>query len=239
MPGRLRGFRGSLLCFCLVGSSPALLAVPASAQALLRIDPDEAPVTVLPFFVRLGAGVVGYNTSGSGSAHGAPIPEARVAFDSHAVATVEAGWRLSPEWSVSLLGGMPPTVSLQGQGAFEKLHELRKVTYGSVMAGVQYHPFGQGRIDPYIGGGLDYTFVFSTRGGSLSDLRINDSFGGVLQAGTDIRLTERLSLYLDIRKIWLSLEGKALRPTAAGPLPVRVDVQPNPILATIGLSYRF
>lgn len=212
----------------------------AKAQDATPLAPELGRAEVFPYFVRLGAGVVDYRTTGRATLRGAPIEDARVAFNTHAVAIAEAGWRVSPQWSLSLLAGFPPTVSLKGEHALEDLHTLRKVTYGSVMLGAQFHPFGQGGwIDPYVGGGLDYTFIFGTRSGSLRDLRIADSFGPVLQAGVDIRLTERLSLYVDVRKIWLSFDGKGLAPTTRGIQPVRVHVQPDPVLTTIGLSYRF
>jgi outer membrane protein len=243
MAARLRRFAGQLLRLCLANGLFVFVASPVAAQDLSRTGPsagpDTSPAVTLPFFVRLGAGSVSYNTSGTATTHGDRIADARVAFDRHAVGTIEGGWRVSPEWSLSVLGGIPPTVSLQGQGAFERLGELRKVTYGSVLAGVQYHPFGPGRVDPYIGGGLGYSFVFQTRGGSLSELRIADSFGTVLQVGADVRLTDRLSLYVDARKIWLSFDAKGVAPTASGPSPVHVEVQPNPVVGTIGLSYRF
>jgi outer membrane protein len=244
MPAQFRRLTGRSYRCCLAGGVAWLLAAGSAASQTPQPDPRPAqpgfaPAEVFPYFVRLGAGVVDYRTSGSASTRGNAIDNARVAFNSHAVATAEAGWRFSPLWSMSLLAGIPPTVSLQGEGALERLGVLRKVTYGSVIAGLQFHPFGQGWIDPYVGGGLDYTFVFRTRGGSLPDLRIADSFGPVLQAGVDLRLTERLSLYLDARKIWLSFDGKGMAPTSHGLAPVRVEVQPNPVVTTVGLSFRF
>jgi outer membrane protein len=217
---------------------------PAVSQQLPPSGPgpglaDLPRMEEAPFFIRLGAGYAGYRTSGSATSGGARIDDARVAFGGHAVGTVEAGWRVSPNWSLSVLSGLPPTVSLKGHGAFEDFQELRKVTYGSVMAGVQFHPLGHGWIDPYIGGGVDYTFIFRTYGGSLSELRVADSFGPILQAGADIRLTERLSLYADVRKIWLSFDAKGVAPSPSGLFPVRVEVHPNPIVATIGISYHF
>jgi len=228
------GFHLSIPARCWPALGLALLvAGPALAQDA------AAPESEPSFFVRLGAGAIGYRTSGRVTAHGNAVPDAHVAFGSHGVATAELGWRLAPQWSLSLLGGVPPTVPLQGEGALERLHTLRKVTYGSALAGVQFHPFGPGWIDPYVGGGIGYAFTLRTRGGSLSELNIADSFGTVLQAGADIRLTERLSLYVDVRKIWLSFDAKGVSPSAAGPQAVRVHVTPDPVLGTIGLSYRF
>ncbi|WP_157985947.1 OmpW/AlkL family protein [Teichococcus vastitatis] len=217
---------------------------PAAASESVALRPAQIPTSVTdvdeaPFSIRLGLGFADYQTSGSASSNGVSIPDASVAFGRHAVGSIEAGWRFAPNWSLSVLSGVPPTVSLKGEGAFAELGKLREVTYGSVMAGLQYHPFGRSWIDPYIGVGLDYTFIFGTSGGSMSELRVADNFGPILQAGAEFKLTDRFSFYADVRKIWLSFDAKGVAPTGAGPLPVSVEVHPNPLVATFGISYHF
>lgn len=207
--------------------------VPASA---VRFPPVEVS---RPFFVRLGYGYASYQTSGRASILGTPVANARVAFGGESLGLIEGGWRFAPSWSVSVLSGLPPTASLYGRGAFAGYGLLRRVSYGAVVAGVQYHPFVLGRLNPYVGVGLNYTFIRSTHGGSMSELRVADSFGPVLQAGVEMRLTERLSLYADVRKVWLSFDAKGTVPSPVGPLPVRVRVEPDPLTASFGLSYRF
>ncbi|MFC3126076.1 OmpW family protein [Pseudoroseomonas globiformis] len=176
-----------------------------------------------------------YRTTGRASVAGQPVPGARVALGDVSFAALELGWRIAPDWSVSFAGGLPPTVALHGRGDFAPQGVLRKVTYGSVMLGAQYHPLSFGRFEPFVGGGLSYTFFLRTRGGSMSELDIADNFGPFLQAGGQFRITDDLSAFVDARKTWLSFDAKGM----AGPVPVRVTVDPDPVSVMLGLSYRF
>jgi outer membrane protein len=92
-----------------------------------------------------------------------------------------------------------------------------------------------GRFEPFLGAGLNYTAIFRTRGGSLSELRVADNAGPYLQAGGQYRVTDNLSAFLDARKTWLSFDAKGV----AGGNPVRVSIDPDPVSVTLGLSYRF
>ncbi|WP_309228731.1 OmpW family outer membrane protein [Roseomonas sp. KE2513] len=160
---------------------------------------------------------------------------ARVALGDVSFAAAELGWRFAPDWSVSVLGGLPPTVALYGRGDFAGQGLLRKVTYGAVMAGVQYHPFTLGRFEPFLGAGLNYTAIFRTRAGALSELRVADNAGPYVQVGGQLHFTSSLSAFVDVRKTWLSFDSKGV---AAG-APIRVSIDPDPVSATLGLSYRF
>lgn len=230
-------------------SSRPLRWIPGLALAVLPLAGPRAetpPATDIaverPYFLRLGYGAVSYRTSREpATVAGFDLPGAGVALGSHGSLTTELGWRFDPFWSLSLLSGTPPTAELEGRGSFAPYGRLSKVTYGSVMLGLQLHPLGQrgGRFDPYIGGGLDYTFILNTSGGAMPELKVTPDFGPILQAGFDFALTDRLSLYADVRKIWLDFAAKGSIATPVGALPVRTSVTPDPLLVSLGLSWRF
>ncbi len=134
-----------------------------------------------------------------------------------------------------MLGGLPPTVALRGRGDFSDQGLLRKVTYGAAQVGFQYHPFTLGRFEPFVGAGLNYTAVFRTRGGSMSELRVADNAGPYLQVGGLLHFNDRFSAFVDVRKTWISFDAKGV----AGNLPVRVSIDPDPVSLTLGLSYNF
>ncbi|HWX50481.1 MAG TPA: OmpW family outer membrane protein [Roseomonas sp.] len=188
-----------------------------------------------PFFVRLGYGLASYHTTGRAAVASQPLDGARVALGDVSFAALELGWRFAPNWSVSVLGGLPPTVALYGRGDFTGQGVLRKATYGAMMLGVQYHPFTLGRFEPFVGAGLNYTVIFRTRGGSMSELHVADNAGPYVQVGGQVHLTSSLSAFVDGRKTWLSFDAKGV----AGGAPVRVSIDPDPVSVTLGLSYRF
>jgi outer membrane protein len=218
-----------LTCLFAVTLLIATNAAPRPSLAQESTDGEQ------PFFVRLGYGVAAYRTTGRAAVAGQPVDGARVALGDVSFAALELGWRFAPDWSVSVLGGLPPTVALHGRGDFASQGVLRKVTYGSVMLGVQYHPFTLGRFEPFVGAGLNYTAIFRTRGGSMSELHVADNAGPYVQVGSQIHLTSSLSAFVDARKTWLSFDSKGV----AGGAPVRVSIDPDPVSVTLGLSYRF
>ncbi|RZI59181.1 MAG: OmpW family protein [Pseudomonas sp.] len=229
-------------CAALSIIASSALVVSGSGQAetpIARNDNSLIEQTYYPYFIRLGYGYASYRTTGRASIFGTSVEDAKVAFGGESLGLIEGGWRITPSWSASILSGLPPTASLYGQGAFADYGLLRKVSYATVVGGLQYHPFGMGRFDPYIGVGLDYTYIRRTYGGSLSELRVSNGLGPVLQAGVEVRISDRISLYADIRKVWLSFDSKGTIPSPVGQLPVRVHVDPDPITSSFGLSYRF
>ncbi|MBO1073785.1 OmpW/AlkL family protein [Roseomonas marmotae] len=218
--------------------SVALAICGFSWQALAQEVPAEAAEGE-HFFLRLGYGLLQYETSGRASVHGARIDDAKIAFGGQSAVLLEAGWRFAPSWSVSVLSGLPPTVALEGRNAFESFGTVSKVTYGSVMLGMQYHPLQFSRFDPYVGAGIDYTAIFNTSGGSLPGLHVRNAYGPVLQAGFEYGLTRNLALYADARKVWLKFRAKGMVPHPVAPYPVQVSVTPNPVVLSVGLTYRF
>lgn len=249
----------SIACNCVflcAKSRVAIANIPGDASVLFAVRPRCLLLAVLvagagvvpspgfaqksteedhPFFVRLGYGMASYRTTGRASVAGQPVDGARVALGDVRFLALELGWRFAPDWSVSFLGGLPPTVTLHGRGDFAAQGMLRKVTYGSLALGVQYHPLVFGRFEPYVGAGINYTFILRTYGGSMSELHVADTAGPYLQVGGQYRLADRVSVFADIRKTWLTFGARG----TAGSLPVRVSIEPDPLTGTLGLSFAF
>lgn len=68
---------------------------------------------------------------------------------------------------------------------------------------LQYHFLPDGQFRPYVGAGVNYTRFsgvnLAVPGVTTLQLE-NDSWGGALQAGFDVKLSENLFLNLDVRK---------------------------------------
>ncbi len=100
---------------------------------------------------------------------------------------------------------------------------------------VQYHFTELGGYKPYVGAGLNYTFInkesLSTNGTNKVTLS-NGSVGFAVQAGVDIPLTKQVSLNFDVKKVQLKTQ-------------VYVDgvdhgtLKLNPLLVGVGVGYRF
>jgi outer membrane protein len=98
---------------------------------------------------------------------------------------------------------------------------------------LQYHFFPKERVSPYIGAGVNYTFMFTTSTGAMTSVEYDNSFGAALQAGVDIALSGPWSLNLDVKKVFMSTDVKV----NGGALKSNVDL--DPWLVGVGVGYRF
>lgn len=97
----------------------------------------------------------------------------------------------------------------------------------------QYHFNPNGKLRPYIGAGINYTFFYNANAGDLTSVSYDDGFGYALQAGIDIGLDDNWALNADIKKIFLDTEA-----TINGGA-VTADVELDPWILGFGLAYRF
>jgi outer membrane protein len=231
--GRVRRGRA---CAILAMAAPLVLAsVPALAAA--PAGPPDDPQH--RFFVRLGFGHAGFDTGGVVRVAGQRLPGAAIAVNNNATAVAEVGAFVWPTLSVSLLFGYPPKTALRGQGTIAALGTLGRITYGTTILAAQYHLPAVWRLRPYVGGGIDATYLFDVEDGALRGLRVENSVGPVLQGGFDLPLARRFGVFVDVKKFWLRIGAKATYPSALGPLENRDVVNPDPLLTSIGLFYRF
>lgn len=99
---------------------------------------------------------------------------------------------------------------------------------------LQYHFNHQGRIRPYLGAGVNYTYFYNNGlnvGGQPVSIT-NHSFGPAVQAGVDVQITKSFFVNADIKKIWMrtdaSLGGEALG---------RLDI--DPVVVGLGVGMKF
>jgi len=100
---------------------------------------------------------------------------------------------------------------------------------------LQYHfPLG-GRVKPYIGAGINYTFFFDATpaGGAVTALSFSNDVGIALQAGVDIAIDDHWLINIDVKKLWLDTKATINN----GAIIANIDV--DPWIIGVGLGYRF
>lgn len=107
----------------------------------------------------------------------------------------------------------------------------------------QYHFVPEGKVRPYVGAGINYTIFWNEDASKgleaavgKTGIRLSDSFGWAVQAGTDIDLSKKVFLNLDVKYIDMSTTAR-LATTAIGVQRVKVDI--NPVVVGVGLGFRF
>lgn len=141
--------------------------------------------------------------------------------------------------SVSLTYMATENIGLELLGAFPFKHDIDAAGLGNIGStkhlpptlSLQWHFLPDSKIQPYVGVGVNYTTFFSTKS-SLGDLDLSDSWGLAAQVGVDIELNKNWFMNADVRYIDINskvkLDGQRIG-------KVHID----PIVATVGIGYRF
>lgn len=101
---------------------------------------------------------------------------------------------------------------------------------------LQYHFLPDATFRPYVGAGINYTRIGSVSLNALgADLDLeDDSIGGALQIGFDVKLTDNWFLNVDVKKIYIESDV-TIKGTDTKVSKVTLD----PLAIGVGVGYRF
>lgn len=130
-----------------------------------------------------------------------------------------------------------------GTEAGKGLGELATATMLPATLTVQWHPFANKVVRPYLGFGAAYTGFFNERAtgtledamGGPTDVDMNDSFGVVGQVGLDVVFCKNWVVNVDVRYS----EADTTVETESATLMDEVNVDVNPWTFSTGVGYRF
>jgi outer membrane protein len=101
---------------------------------------------------------------------------------------------------------------------------------------LQYHFGNGGTIDPYLGAGLNYTWFFGeSHKAPFTSVSYDDNVGGAFQAGVDVSLGGGWVANVDVKQLILSTTAH----TYVGATPINAKVDLDPLLAGVGIGYRW
>lgn len=113
----------------------------------------------------------------------------------------------------------------------------------AVTGALQFHLFGSGRFDPYVGVGGTYlifdevdTIVDITEN-DVEAIEFEDDVGWMVNAGLNIGLWERIALNLDVKYSRNVIDG--LVTFDRGDFTSGRNVDFNPVLVSAGINWRF
>ena len=142
-----------------------------------------------------------------------------------------AAWPFTHDISITVVDTVPPgsTASL----------EIAETDHLPPTFSLQYHFLPEGKFQPYVGAGLNYTTFFSTDVTQdftdllgVTKLDLDDSFGLAMQLGADIELSNDWLINFDLRYISIETDAK-VDGTKIG----TVDI--NPWVYAIAVGRRF
>lgn len=218
------------LTFC--AASLALMLASLSAQAQSS-----------PWTLRLGPARVLFDTKATVTVAGAEVPGGAVDASANTLLGMELGYAWTDNWTIRLALGVPPTTRLGASGSLTALvppltGTLGRVTYGPSVLSATYTLANVSGFKPYIGAGLNYTWVLASKDADVAGLEVKSAFGSALEAGFEYALTPQWSLFADVRKVFVKTTATGTLPAVGGPDAV-ARVTLNPVIVHAGLGYRF
>lgn len=116
--------------------------------------------------------------------------------------TVTAEYFVRDNLGIEVLAALPfqHDIDIKGLGNVGSTKHLPPVV------SLQYH-FGEGKVKPFIGAGLNYTYFFSeSTTGALrgSKLKLDNSWGLAAHAGVDFKVSDKGSIRVDAR--WIDID---------------------------------
>ena len=228
---------GATLLFTVAVTAAGQAAAADLAQRppQLRLAPQVEPVSLPSWFVHAGVGGVFLSESAKMRMGGAPVLGGNVRIDSQVTPVVEVGYFVTPNIAVSLTGGLPPKINIQGKGAIVGLGSLGTAVYGPATLTAHYHFMEFGNIQPYVGAGIAYMKIFGTKDRALNNLKADDTFGLALQAGVDIMVSRNWGAFIDVKKAFLTTNATG----ELGGAPIKAKLTVDPLVVHSGVTYRF
>lgn len=147
---------------------------------------------------------------------------------------IEAGRYLNDNFSISLFANVPTSGDIMAIApGFIAGQRVTTVTSGTVILGAQYHLDTSSAFTPYVGAGLGYNYVLNQKPNAavLPGGQMDNSFGGVIQIGVDVALSNNVGVFVDVKKMFSTAHFSA--PGADG------QFQLNPLIVSTGLSFHF
>ncbi|MEO1014414.1 MAG: OmpW family protein [Pseudomonadota bacterium] len=129
-----------------------------------------------------------------------------------------------------------------GEGALAGVGDIADLMVLPPTLTFQYHFNPEGVFRPYVGVGVNWSIFYSEDASPAlvnavgpTDVAVDDSVGVAYQAGFDVPIGDRWVFNADVK--WIQIDTTAT--LTSGPAVNTVDIDLDPIVAGIGIGYRF
>ncbi len=164
-------------------------------------------------------------------------------------ASVQAGYFLTPNWSLEAATGFPvwATVTINGYSPAGPPSGtvLGKLLPSSVPITGVYHFTQFGGFQPYLGAGIAPTFALAVRDGYSTGFSYQPALGFIVQGGFDYMLDKHWGVFVDAKQGFVGTTGNSSGVNAIpplGPIPITgttIKTNARPVSFSAGLTYHF
>ena len=159
--------------------------------------------------------------SGNGTLVATPLGDLTMDVGTNVRPTITAEYFVKDNLGIEVLAALPfqHDIAVTGVGKVGSTKHLPPTV------SLQYH-FGQGKVKPFVGLGVNYTRFFSTKTeGPIAgaDLELSDSWGLAGHVGLDVQISEKSAIRIDYRKIDIDTKAKLNGANLGTPNQVNID----------------
>ncbi|EJM82241.1 MULTISPECIES: OmpW/AlkL family protein [Pseudomonas] len=157
-------------------------------------------------------------------------------------------YMLNSHWGIELLAATPfeHDVKLKGTVLGAANGKLGSLKHLPPTLSVVYYPLdGKSAFQPYVGAGINYTWIYDEHVGSeasangFSNFKADNSWGMAFQVGADYMITDNIMLNAQVRYIDIDTTATVENNAVAQGTRAKVDVDVDPFIYMVGLGYKF
>jgi len=157
-------------------------------------------------------------------------------------------YMLSSHWGLELLAATPfeHDVKIKGTALAPANGKLGTLKHLPPTLSLVYYPLDpKSAFQPYVGGGINYTYIYDEHVGSraqtagFDNFKADNSWGLAWQVGADYMLTDNVLINAQVRYIDIDTTATVENNSIAPGTRAKVDVDVDPFIYMIGLGYKF
>ncbi|WP_347909381.1 OmpW family outer membrane protein [Pseudomonas grandcourensis] len=172
----------------------------------------------------------------------------KATMDSDTQLGLNFAYMLTNHWGIELLAATPfeHDVKLKGTALPAANGKLGSLKHLPPTLSVVYYPLdSKSAFQPYVGGGINYTWIYDeslsseAKSAGFSNFNAKNSWGLAWQVGADYMLTEHVMLNAQVRYIDIDTRATVENNSIAPGTRAKVNVDVDPFVYMVGLGYKF
>jgi outer membrane protein len=157
-------------------------------------------------------------------------------------------YMLNSHWGIELLAATPfeHDVKIKGTSLGAANGKLGSLKHLPPTLSVVYYPLdGKSAFQPYVGAGINYTWIYDEHVGSqasangFGNFKAENSWGLAFQVGADYMITDNIMINAQVRYIDIDTTATVENNAVAQGTRAKVDVDVDPFVYMVGLGYKF
>ncbi|RON46912.1 outer membrane protein OmpW [Pseudomonas frederiksbergensis] len=157
-------------------------------------------------------------------------------------------YMIDSHWGIELLAASPfeHDVKIKGTALGAANGKLGTLKHLPPTLSVVYYPLdAKSAFQPYVGAGINYTWIYDEHVGSeaqsngFSNFKAKNSWGMAFQVGADYMITDNIMINAQMRYIDIDTRATVENDAVAPGTRAKVNVDVDPFIYMVGLGYKF